>query len=181
MTVSKSAPLKINYALFRTKLGWMSITSTPRGLLSLVLPKQTREEVMNELKDDLVKRFSSFKLARNKKILAKYIQDLTDYFNARKMDFNYKLDLEIFSPFQRQVYSVVRTIPYGETSTYNWVAQKVGEPGAGRAVGQALKHNLLPIVIPCHRVIKSDSLLCGFSAGVEWKAKLLAIEGVILA
>ena len=105
---------------------------------------------------------------------------MCDYFDSRKVDFNYKLDLNIFTPFQRQVYSVTRAIPYGTTSSYNWVAQKVGEPGAGRAVGQALKRNMLPIIIPCHRVIKSDNLMCGFSGGVEWKAKLLAIEGVIL-
>jgi methylated-DNA-[protein]-cysteine S-methyltransferase len=177
----KNKHSEIKYAIFRTTLGWMGIAATAKGLLALILPKRTKKEVMTELKEELGEKFPSVKLVQDKKMFAGYIKDITDYFNSGRVDFNYKLDLTIFTSFQRQVYSVARTIPYGVTSSYSWIAQKVGEPGAKRAVGQALKKNMLPIIIPCHRVIKSDNLLCGFAGGVEWKAKLLAIEGVILA
>lgn len=178
--MSKSAKLKISYALFHIQSGWISIAATSKGLLAVVLPKDSKNKAKDELKNNIGKNFSSSVLIQDQKILTKYIEELSDYFNGRKIEFNYTLDLRLYTCFQCQVYSVVRTIPYGKTASYSWVAQKIGSPGASRAVGQALKRNLLPIVIPCHRVIKSDNELCGFSSDGEWKARLLAGEGAIL-
>lgn len=72
---------------------------------------------------------------------------------------------------------MVKTIPYGETRSYKWVAEKLGNPRAVRAVGQALKKNPLPGIIPCHRVIRSDGSLGGFSQGLKKKRELLRGEG----
>lgn len=80
------------------------------------------------------------------------------------------------SAFDRDVYRVVSTIPAGETQSYAWVATHIGRPGAARAVGQALRRNPLPIVIPCHRVVHSDRSLGGFALGSSVKAKLLETE-----
>ncbi len=73
----------------------------------------------------------------------------------------------------------VKTIPYGETRTYKWVAERIGKPKAARAVGQALKKNPYPEIIPCYRVICSDGKLGGYSKGIQKKKKLLKKEKAI--
>lgn len=78
--------------------------------------------------------------------------------------------------FTKKVYKVVLSIPIGEVRTYKWVAQKSGRPKAFRAVGQILKNNPYPLIIPCHRVIKSDSKLGGYMWGKEAKKTLLDLE-----
>jgi len=87
-----------------------------------------------------------------------------------------RLDLSGATPFQRMVWEATRLIPYGETRSYAWVAGQVNKPGAARAVGQALGRNPLPIIIPCHRVIRGDGSLGGFSNGLEVKERLLHLE-----
>lgn len=79
-------------------------------------------------------------------------------------------------PFALKVYKAVLTIPFGQTRTYKWVARKVGCPGASQAVGQALKRNPYLLIIPCHRVIKSDNSLGGYSGGARRKMMLLGLE-----
>jgi len=117
---------------------------------------------------------------------------------ARKKSFMTKLDLSNFTPleahsrpkstakllmgltsFQKKVLEVVKTIPYGEARTYKWVAKKMGNPKAARAVGQALKRNPYPVIIPCHRVTRSDGKLGGYLKGTQKKRKLLKKEGAI--
>lgn len=88
-----------------------------------------------------------------------------------------EIDWSRYTPFQRKVWEVVKTIPRGETRSYKWVAEKVSHPRAVRAVGQALKKNPLPGIIPCHRVIRSDGSLGGFSRGLKKKRELLRAEG----
>ncbi|MDP2905824.1 MAG: MGMT family protein [Candidatus Omnitrophota bacterium] len=80
--------------------------------------------------------------------------------------------------FELRVYQAVLTIPFGQTRTYKWVAEKIGCPGASRAVGQALKRNPYPLIIPCHRVIKGDNSLGGYSGagGARKKMRLLDLE-----
>ena len=80
------------------------------------------------------------------------------------------------TPFAQKVYKVVLTIPIGEVRTYKWVAKKIGKPKAFRAVGQVLKHNPLPLIIPCHRVIGSDKKIGGYIWGKRIKKKILDYE-----
>lgn len=80
------------------------------------------------------------------------------------------------TPFQRQVWRAIGQIPYGETRTYQWIANKIGKPKAVRAVGQACGANPWPILIPCHRVVGSGGKLGGFSRGLRLKRQLLALE-----
>lgn len=87
-----------------------------------------------------------------------------------------KLDLTGYTDFERAVWQVVKTIPRGEMRTYDWVAKRIGRPRAARAVGQALKKNPYPGLIPCHRVICSDGSLGGFSQGKEIKKRWLQRE-----
>lgn len=80
------------------------------------------------------------------------------------------------TPFAKKVYRVVLSIPLGEVRTYKWVAKKVGRPKASRAIGQILKNNPYPLIIPCHRVIKSDRALGGYIYGIKKKKFLLDLE-----
>lgn len=82
--------------------------------------------------------------------------------------------------FQKKVYTVVRTIPKGEVRTYTWVAKKIGRQGATRAVGTALKKNPFTLIVPCHRVVRSDGSLGEFALGTDLKRRLLEVEGVAL-
>ncbi len=81
------------------------------------------------------------------------------------------------TPFEEQVYAVVRTIPKGETRTYAWVARQMGRPGAVRAVGNALNRNPYAPEVPCHRVTRSDGTLGGFAHGTQRKREMLQAEG----
>lgn len=80
------------------------------------------------------------------------------------------------TPFAKKVYRIVRDIPIGEVRTYKWVAQKVGSPKAYRAVGQILKHNPYPLIIPCHRVVAGNNKLGGYIFGLKKKKLLLDLE-----
>jgi methylated-DNA-[protein]-cysteine S-methyltransferase len=105
------------------------------------------------------------------------------YFAGKSVDFTpLALDLAGVSDFHRRIYDAARAIGWGETATYGELAQRVGAPGAARAVGQAMGRNPVPIIIPCHRVLASGRKIGGFSAfgGAVTKSRLLALEGVHL-
>lgn len=105
-------------------------------------------------------------------------RQLDEYFAGRRRRFDLPLQ-PIGTPFQRRVWEALASIPYGQTWTYADLARHIGRPGAMRAVGGANGRNPLPIVVPCHRVIGSDGSLTGFAGGVELKARLLALEGIV--
>ncbi|MFO7880971.1 MAG: methylated-DNA--[protein]-cysteine S-methyltransferase [Kosmotogaceae bacterium] len=92
--------------------------------------------------------------------------------NRRKFDLEYNLKV---SKFAHRVLSITKKIPYGKTMTYGQIAKILGKPGAARAVGQALKINPIPVVIPCHRVISKKGF-GGFNAGIDWKSFLYNLE-----
>lgn len=114
---------------------------------------------------------------RSSSFLKRLKQDLLSYWQGEKVDFTaYPLKLWGYSPFQRKVWRLTQEIPYGEVRSYKWIAKRLGS-GGYRAVGQALACNPFPLIVPCHRVIREDGSLGGFSAGLEMKRKLLRIEG----
>jgi methylated-DNA-[protein]-cysteine S-methyltransferase len=100
---------------------------------------------------------------------------LAEYFAGERTRFTLPLDI-VGTPFQRQVWEALRTIPFGETRSYAEIAVHIGRPRAVRAVGAANGRNPLSIVAPCHRVIGSGGQLTGFAGGLEVKARLLAFE-----
>jgi O-6-methylguanine DNA methyltransferase len=113
--------------------------------------------------------------------LASALAQFREYFSRIRRGFDLSLDIVYGTPFQRAVWNEVASIPYGTTATYGEIARRVGQPQAARAVGAALGANLLPILIPCHRVIGAQDKLVGYGAGVEVKAALLQLEGVLLS
>ena len=103
---------------------------------------------------------------------------LNDYFRGVPVRFDMLLSLEGVSHFERLVWRAVRRIPYGQMRTYGWIASKIGNPQAARAVGGALGGNPFALVVPCHRVVGANGKLTGFRAGLEWKRALLNLEGI---
>jgi methylated-DNA-[protein]-cysteine S-methyltransferase len=104
---------------------------------------------------------------------------LREYFAGERRVFDIPLNLS-GTPFQLAVWEKVREIPYGKTVSYADIALAIGRPRAVRAVGAANRQNPVPIVIPCHRVIGKDGSLTGYGGGLECKATLLRIEGVVI-
>ena len=108
-------------------------------------------------------------------LLDEAAKQLADYFGGRRRDFDLPL-APAGTPFQREVWSALRAIPYGQTRSYKDIAAAVGRPAACRAVGMANNRNPLPIVVPCHRVVGASGALTGYAAGVEVKRQLLDLE-----
>ncbi len=104
------------------------------------------------------------------------VERLKIYFNGKKVTFPDELDLSGATLFQCQVWQATRLIPYGETRSYLWLAKEIGRAEAVRAVGQALRKNPLPVIVPCHRVLASNGGLGGFSGGIGMKMYLLHLE-----
>lgn len=110
-------------------------------------------------------------------IVSKLLVEINAYLNGLQRQFTVDIDWASLDGFQRQVLRITCEIPYGQFSTYGAIAEKLGKPGAARAVGLALGRNPMPIVIPCHRVIGSDRRLHGYLGGKEIKTYLLTLEG----
>lgn len=108
-------------------------------------------------------------------------QELAAWFHGKLEHFTQEISLEGGTDFQRRVWGALSSIPRGEVRTYAWVARLAGSPRGVRAVGQALGRNPLPLVIPCHRIIKSSGELGGYTPEVEIKRRLLALEGFYLS
>jgi methylated-DNA-[protein]-cysteine S-methyltransferase len=109
------------------------------------------------------------------KLLSEAYKQLMEYLSGERKDFELPLNPS-GTPFQKKVWEVLRSIPYGETLSYKEVAQRAGNPKASRAVGMANNRNPIPVIIPCHRVIGADGKLVGYGGGLPTKVKLLTLE-----
>jgi O-6-methylguanine DNA methyltransferase len=103
-------------------------------------------------------------------------RELVEYLGGKRAFFSVPVDLSEVPDFQRRVLETARTIPFGEARPYAWVAERIGHPRAVRAVGTALGRNPVPLILPCHRVWRSDGGLGGYLFGVEIKSRLLQLE-----
>ncbi len=103
-------------------------------------------------------------------------RELTEYFEEGRREFTCRTAFLEGTDFEREVWNMLKEVPYGETRTYKWMAERVGKPHAFRAAGNALGKNPIPIIFPCHRIIESDGSLGGYSSGIEIKRRLLEIE-----
>lgn len=149
-------------------MGWVGLLGSESGLRAATPPQPSaaRAERRLDTKDAV----------RSEKYFSDTVARLKDYFSGKRVEFPDELDLSSATDFQRQVWRLTRLIPYGETRSYGWLAARLGKKGAGRAVGQALARNPLPVIIPCHRVVATDGKLGGYSGGVGIKRSLLRLE-----
>ena len=164
--------MEVSYTLFETELGWMGVAGSTAGLRRIVLPLPSPEAVRQLTLEGFPEAMGD----------ASFFGDLPErlrrYFKGELVSFDDELDLAPATPFRRAVWEATRSIPYGETRSYSWVAHNIGKPRALRAVGQALAHNPVPIVVPCHRVVNKNGNLGGFGGGLDMKKRLLEIEAL---
>ena len=171
MSETEQSPCR--YALFTTTLGWMGILFSSTGIRRITMPQQSPLEALDQM--EISDQYGEPDMSNA--TLRDLVRRLEGFFMGEKPSFSDALDLEGTS-FQKSVWEMVRSIPYGETRSYGWVAQQIGRPGAARAVGQAMRANPVSIIVPCHRVIGANGDLCGYggSGGVEIKRWLLDLE-----
>jgi methylated-DNA-[protein]-cysteine S-methyltransferase len=105
---------------------------------------------------------------------------LREYFSGRRHVFDLQVDLTGVTPFTKAVLTATSEVPFGRLLTYRDIARSIGKPNATRAVGNALGRNPVPVVVPCHRVVRSDNSLGGYTGGLDIKERLLSIEGATL-
>lgn len=166
-----SAPV-IHWDRWSSPIGPLFMAATERGLLRISFVRAD-EDPLEELDPRA-------RVIRSRQALGPYRQELKDYFDGRRLQFDLALDLTGTTAFQRSVLMAIQSIPAGAVQTYRQVARAIRKPQASRAVGQALGSNPLPIVLPCHRVIASDGSLGGYAGGLDIKRKLLKLEGAQL-
>ncbi len=169
----------MKYVIFKTKWGWFGLLADEEGLIRTFLPTTTRSVAQAGL-------LSGFDSTEFDKRLYRPIQDrIIAYFEGEMVDFdaNTPVFLQNLTPFTRSVLLTCRGVPYGQTSTYLALAAAAGRPKAVRAVANALARNPLPLIVPCHRVIRSNGKIGGFSApgGTRIKSGLIEFEKYTLA
>ena len=159
------------YAPVRTPLGRLLVAATDAGLVRIAFDASEagfEADLRRRLKVTVVKSPAH---------IAPIARQLEAYFAGQRRAFDVPLDLSRATPFQRRVLAAARAVPAGHTASYTDIARRVGRPGASRAVGQALGHNPVPIVIPCHRIVRADGGLGGYIGGLPAKRTLLRLEG----
>ncbi len=160
------------YASHDTKAGRIFAASTSKGITDVSIncgKKEFLKRLKERLGEDAV-------LVEDRRKFLKVFKELDRYFDGKPVHFNMPLDL-CGSPFELSVWKALKRIPRGRTRSYGEVAALLKKPGAARAVGNACGKNPVPIIIPCHRVIKEDGDLGGYTGGVRIKKALLETEG----
>jgi len=158
------------YYLIRTNEGWVGIAGAGKKIAILEFPKPTREEA-----EALIIERSGVD-SESASDFSGMADSIAAYFSGEKVDFDSPIDYGSAGEFDVSVWKAAREIPYGEVRSYAWVAERIGRPNSARAVGQALGRNPVPIIVPCHRVIRSNGDLGGFSYDLDWKRRLLEKE-----
>ncbi|MBA7571594.1 methylated-DNA--[protein]-cysteine S-methyltransferase [Candidatus Atribacteria bacterium 1244-E10-H5-B2] len=164
--------------IFLTAWGWTGFVVDRKGLRIFVLPEERKEDVLFKIKKEL-KYNNLFEDNRGWESLIKKVKE---YFAGKKVDFiDCQLNLDNYTNFQKKVLQIVKEIPYGEIRSYKEAAEAAGYPRAYRAVGNTMRNNPLPLIIPCHRIIKSDGGLGGFSGkeGIALKRKMIDLESKV--
>jgi methylated-DNA-[protein]-cysteine S-methyltransferase len=154
-------------------VGTVFVAVNERGLVALDFGLSERDFVAH------VQHRTRATLTRSHEQTREALRQVREYLSDKRTSFDLPIDLSRLSDFQRRVLTAALKIPRGQYRTYHDVAKAIGRPQASRAVGQALGHNPIPIVIPCHRVLGSDGSLHGYSGGggLKTKAWLLQLEG----
>ena len=168
----KGEQLHIRYAIAESDFGKVLVATTDKGVCAVRLGDDEEQ-----LERDLRAEYSAAEIKRSDGAVAKVLNKVVAHLAARLPQLELPLDVRA-TAFQRQVWEALRNIPYGETRSYREVAEAIGQPRAVRAVARACAKNPVALVIPCHRVIRSDKTLGGYRWGLDRKRKLLAQEKV---
>ncbi|HEV2944275.1 MAG TPA: methylated-DNA--[protein]-cysteine S-methyltransferase [Solirubrobacteraceae bacterium] len=164
----------ISYAPVDSPFGTLHAATTKRGLVRIAFPEESVESVLEALAQSLSPR-----IVQAPASLDLLKRELEEYFAGRRHEFGIPLDWSLTGPFGRRVLEMTAAIPYGGHLSYAEVAAEAGSPRGARAAGNALGSNPIPIVIPCHRVLRSGGVLGGYGGGPDRKRWLLELEGAL--
>jgi methylated-DNA-[protein]-cysteine S-methyltransferase len=167
--------LDVAYAKLDTPVGEVLAAATPRGVVRISYTDWFAPDATLE---DLARRVSP-RVVEAPARLDELRRELDEYFEGERKRFDIRIDRALLGPFARKVLGRTARVPYGKVSTYGEVAAAAGSPRASRAAGNALASNPIPIVIPCHRVLRSGGGMGGYTGGLERKTALLELEGAL--
>lgn len=163
--------LDVAYRTLDTPVGTLLLAATPTGLARVAYAREDHAAVLA----DLASRISP-RLLQEPSRLDGAARQLDEYFSGRRREFDLPLDLSLVGGFRREVLEQLRQISYGSTASYTALAARSGRPRAVRAAASACARNPLPVVVPCHRIVRSDHSLGGYIGGLDVKQRLLALE-----
>ena len=165
--------LDVAYTMSDSPFGPLLLAATPKGLVKLSLPGHDPEEAL----EDLAARISPRVLEAPAR-LDEARRELDLYFESKLTEFDLSLDWQLSRDFRRRALRAIDRIPYGKTRSYTEIARSAGNERAVRAAGTACGANPIPIVVPCHRVLRTSGALGGYGGGLPMKEALLELEGI---
>jgi methylated-DNA-[protein]-cysteine S-methyltransferase len=163
--------LDIAYRTIDTPVGSLLLAATETGLVRVAYPSEGHERVLETLSNRISPR-----ILHHPARLDAAARELDEYFHGRRRAFDLDLDWRLSAGFRETVLRHLSDIAYGHTASYATVAELAGRPKAVRAVGTACATNPLPVIVPCHRVIRSDGSMGGYLGGLDAKTTLLELE-----
>lgn len=161
----------VSYTTFGSPFGTLLLAATRNGIVSVGLPEADHGALLEKVGMRL-----SARTVRAPAMLEPARRQITEYFEGERDGFDLPLDRRLSDGFTRRALDAVAAIPYGSTASYTEIAAAAGSPRAHRAAGSACAGNPLPILIPCHRVLRSGGDLGGYGGGLPMKRALLALE-----
>ena len=161
------------YAPVDSPLGRLVAATTKRGLVRLAYDNEPLDATLEDLALTVSPR-----IVESAAALDTVRRQLEEYFEGRRQSFEFAVDWSFATGFVRRVLKATAAVPFGSVASYAQVAAKAGSPRASRAAGNALGSNPVPIVVPCHRILRSGGALGGYTGGLERKEFLLQLEGV---
>ncbi len=171
LTAEAEGLLDIAYTTVDSPVGALLLAATPKGLIRVAYDIEDHDRVLDALSQRVSPR-----VLRAPRRLDAAARELGEYFGGQRQVFDLPLDLSLSRGFRQLVQRHLPQIGYGQTRTYGQVAELVGNPKAVRAVGTACATNPLPVVVPCHRVLRADGTMGGYVGGSSAKATLLRLE-----
>jgi methylated-DNA-[protein]-cysteine S-methyltransferase len=163
--------LDVAYAQVDSPLGPLTVAATDRGLVRVAYPERTVDQVLERIAEEVSPR-----ILESPARLDAVRRQLDEYFEGERRKFDASIDWSLTRGFFRSVLQATKRIGYGKVRTYAEVAASAGNPKAVRATGNGLGSNPLPIVVPCHRVVRTGGALGGYTGGLERKEFLLGLE-----
>jgi len=163
--------LDVAYRTMDSPAGTLLLAATPAGLVRVAFDRENHDDVLVELAGAVSPR-----ILRSPRVVDDVARQLDEYFAGRRRRFDVPVDLQLARGFRRAVLEHLREIPYGATESYTAVARAAGSPRAVRAAGSACATNPVPLVVPCHRVVRSDGTYGQYRGGPEVKHALLTLE-----
>ena len=166
--------IDVSYAYVDSPFGRMMVAGSERGILRVAFPHRPFDALLEQIAEVISPR-----VLEAPERLDEARRQLDAYFGGKLRDFDLPLDWRLTRGFQNRAQHAIARIPYGETRSYGWIADKAGNPRAFRAAGTACGANPLPPIVPCHRVLPASGVIGSYGGGPEMKKALLELEGAL--